>query len=138
MIERYLYFTKIRIILILTTIGSLVWLGFQLDTTGVWWKTLINIAIGVYIAVVLGCLEADLVIRPPEGLEPFENLIEYKSEVFNIERVLGEIGYDINGNALGECAGVYFTKGAEYLMVGNHLYDSMGVYFEHDEEEEEE
>lgn len=136
--KTYLYFTKARIALILTTIGSLVWLGFQLNITGLWWKTLINLAIGVYIAVAMGCLEADLIKRPPENFEPLETLIEYGGKVLNIERVLGEIGYDKEGNALGECTGVYFTKDAEYLMVGNHLYDTMGVYFDCDDEEEEE
>lgn len=136
--KTYLYFTKARIALILTTIGSLVWLGFQLNTAGSWWETLINLAIGVYITVVMGCLEADLINRPPENFEPLETLIEYGGEVLNIEGVFGEIGYDKEGNALGECTRVYFTKDAEYLMVGNHLYDTMGVYFDRDDEGEEE
>ena len=136
--KTYLYFTKARIALILTTIGSLVWLGFQLNITGLWWETLINLAIRIYIAVVMGSLEADLIKRPPENFEPLETLIEYGGEVHNIEGVLGEIGYDKEGNALGECTGVYFTKGAEYLMVGNHLYDTMGVYFDCEDEKEEE
>ena len=40
--KTYLYFTKARIALILTTIGSLVWLGFQFNTTGLWWEVLIK------------------------------------------------------------------------------------------------
>lgn len=136
--KTYLYFTKARIALILTTIGSLVWLGFQLNTTGSWWEVLINLVIGAYIAVVLGCLEADLIKSPPENFEPPETLIEYRGDVLDIEKVFGKIGYDEEGNALGECTGVYFTKEAEYLMVGNHLYDTMGVYFDCDDEEEEE
>lgn len=136
--KTYLYFTKARIALILTTIGSLVWLGFQLNITESWWEALINLAIRVYIAVVMGCLEANLIKRPPENFEPLETLIEYGGEVLNIEGVLGEIGYGKEGNALGECTGVYFTKDAEYLMVGNHLYDTMEVYFDCDDEEEEE
>lgn len=132
----YLYFTKARVALILTTLGSLVWLGFQINISDIWWETFINLALGVYISVVLGYLEADLITRPPEDLEQLDNLIEYKGEIVNIEEILGEIGCDAKGNVLGECTGVYFTKEFEYLMVGNHLYDQMGVYFKYDEEDD--
>lgn len=89
--KTYLYFTKARIALILITIGSLVWLGFQLNTTGSWWETLINLAIGVYITVVMGCLEADLIKRPPENFEPLETLIEYGARCLILKGYLARL-----------------------------------------------
>lgn len=132
MMEKYLYFTKARIVIILLTIISLVGLPIRLKEAVTWQEALLNLSIMLSLAFILGGLEAEWITHPPKGL--YDDVVEYKGDAFSLNGALGEKAYDKDENELGICTGVYFTENAIRLMVGEHLYDLSEVYFEEEEE----
>lgn len=132
MMEKYLYFTKARIVIILLTITSLVGLVIRLKEATTWQEGLLNLFVMLSISFILGVLEVEWITHPPKGL--YDDVIEYKGDSFSLNGALGEKAYDKDENELGICTGVYFTENAIRLMVGNHLYDLSEVYFEEEEE----
>lgn len=132
MMEKYLYFTKARIFIILLTITSLVGLVIRLKEAATWQESLLNLSIMLSLAFILGGLEAEWITHPPKGL--YDDVVEYKGDSFSLNGALGEKAYDKDENEIGICTGVYFTENATRLMVGEHLYDLSEVYFEEEEE----
>lgn len=133
MIERYLYFTKTRIFVILLTIASLVGVGVQLRKVSDPQDAILNFLITFSLTVILGCLESEWVQHPPKDAG---KIIEYNGANFSLTNAIGKVSYDKDGNELGLCTGAYFTKDAIRLMVGGHLYDINEIYFEVDEYDE--
>lgn len=132
MMEKYLYFTKARIVIILLTIISLVGLPIRLKEAVTWQEALLNLSIMLSLAFILGGLEAEWITHPPKGL--YDDVVEYKGDSFSLNGALGEKAYDKDENEIGICTGVYFTENAIRFMVGDHLYDLSEVYFEEEEE----
>lgn len=130
--EKYLYFTKARIFIILLTMNSLAGLVIRLKEATTWQEGLLNLFVMLSIAFVLGGLEAEWITHPPKGL--YDDVVEYKGDSFSLNGALGEKAYDKDENEIGICTGVYFTENATRLMVGEHLYDLSEVYFEEEEE----
>lgn len=133
MIERYLYFTKARVFVILLTIASLVGVGIQLGTVSNLQDAILNFLITFSLTVILAWLEGEWVQHPPKDTG---EIIEYNGANFSLTNAIGKVAYDKDGNELGLCTGVYFTKDSIRLMVGGHLYDINEVYFEVDEYDE--
>lgn len=133
MIERYLYFTKARVFVILLTIASLVGVGIQLGTVSNLQDAILNFLITFSLTVILAWLEGEWVQHPPKDTR---EIIEYNGVNFSLTNAIGKVAYDKDGNELGLCTGAYFTKDAIRLMVDGRLYDINEVYFEVDEYDE--
>lgn len=133
MIEKYLYFTKARIFVILLTIASLVGVVIQLGEVSNLQDAIFNLLITFSLTVILAWLEGEWVQHPPKDTR---EIIEYNGANFSLTNAIGKATYDKDGNELGLCTGAYFTKDVIRLMVGGHLYDVNEVYFEVDEYDE--
>lgn len=129
--ETYLYFTKFRIVLILITIALLVLLCMRIEEPTTWQEVVMNLVSTFGVGILLGGLEAELVKRPPSGVE---EIVEHGNATFSTNNVIGKIAYDEDGNEIGECTGAYFTKDCIRLMVDKHLYELNEIYFEEEEE----
>ena len=133
MIERFLYFTKMRVFVILLTIASLVGVAIQLGEASNLQDAILNFLITFSLTVILAWLEGEWVQHPPKDTR---EIIEYNGANFSLTNAIGKVTYDKDGNELGLCTGAYFTKDPIRLMVGGHLYDVNEVYFEVDEYDE--
>ena len=129
--ETYLYFTKLRIVLILITTAILVLLCIRIEEPTTWQEAVMNLASTFGVGVLLGGLEVELVKRPPIGVE---EIVEHDNATFNTNKVIGKMAYDEDSNEIGECTGAYFTKDWMRLMGDKHLYELNEIYFEEDEE----